>query len=122
MSGTDAATIALSVSDTGLVAAADATTPNGNLLKLSSLRDAQGVEASWRSIVNDQALRVQSAQSQEASASSAKDAAYSDLDNVSGVDLDAEAADLMRFQQAYSASAKIIQTARETLQSVLDLF
>ena len=122
MSGTDAATIALAVSDTDLVAAANATTPNGNLLTLSGLRDANGVEGSWRSMVNDQALRVQSAQSQEASASTAKDAAYSDLDNVSGVDLDAEAADLMRFQQAYSASAKIIQTARETLQSVLDLF
>lgn len=121
MSGTDAASLTVSVTDTNLIAAADATTPNGNLLGMSSLRGATGVEATWRSIANDQALRVQSAQTQATSASSAKDSAYSDLDDVSGVDLDTEAADLMRFQQAYSASAKIIQTARETLQAVLDL-
>jgi flagellar hook-associated protein 1 len=122
MSGTDAATIALAVNDTDLVAAADATTPNGNLIALKDLRDANGAEAAWRGMVADQGLRVQSAQTLEAGASSAKDAAYSDLDDVSGVDLDNEAADLMRFQQAYSASAKIIQTARETLQSILEIF
>jgi flagellar hook-associated protein 1 FlgK len=38
------------------------------------------------------------------------------------VDLDNEAAELLRFQQAYSASAKIIQAARETLQDILNLF
>jgi flagellar hook-associated protein 1 FlgK len=122
MSGTDAASIALAVTDTDLVAAADATTPNGNLVALKDLRDANGAEAAWRGIVTDQGLRVQTAQTLEAGASSAKDAAYSDLDDVSGVDLDNEAADLMRFQQAYSASAKIIQAARETLQSILELF
>jgi flagellar hook-associated protein 1 FlgK len=41
---------------------------------------------------------------------------------VSGVDLDSQAADLMRFQQAYSASAKILQTARQTLQDIMNLF
>ena len=122
MSGTDAASLAVTVTDTNLIGAADATTPNGNLLAMSSLRGPTGAEASWRSMVNDQALRVQSAQTQATSAASAKDGAYSALDDISGVDLDTEAADLMRFQQAYSASAKIIQTARETLQAVLDLF
>ena len=33
-----------------------------------------------------------------------------------------EAAELMRFQQAYSGATKIIQVARETLQSIIDLF
>jgi flagellar hook-associated protein 1 FlgK len=122
MSGTDAASLALAVSDPNLVAAADATTTNGNLLAISSLRSATGPEAQWQSIVNDQALRVQSAQTQATSAASAKDSAYSDLDDVSGVDLDSQAADLMRFQQAYSASAKILQTARQTLQDIMNLF
>ena len=122
MSGTDAASIALAVTDTNLVAAADATTPNGNLLALAGLRGAGGSETAWHGMVTDQALRVQSAATQATSAANDKDSAYSDLDDVSGVDLDAEAANLMRFQQAYSASAKIIQTARETLQSILELF
>ena len=122
MTGTDAATLAVSVTDTNLIAAADTTSPNGNLLTLQALRGPNGAETSWRAMVNDQALRVQSAKTLATSAAAAKDGAYSALDNLSGVDLDTEAAELMHFQQAYSASAKIIQTARETLQAVLDLF
>jgi flagellar hook-associated protein 1 FlgK len=122
LSGTDAASLSLAVTDPTLVAAADATNANGNLLAISSLRGTTGAETAWRSMVTDQGLKVQSATTQATSAAAAKDSAYSDLDDVSGVDLDTEAADLMRFQQAYSASAKIIQTARETLQSILDLF
>ena len=122
LSGTDAASLSLAVTDPSLVAAADATNANGNLLTISSLRGTTGAETAWRSMVTDQGLKVQSATTQATTASAAKDSAYSDLDDVSGVDLDTEAADLMRFQQAYSASAKIIQTARETLQSILDLF
>ncbi len=122
LSGTDAASLSLSVTDPNLVAAADATNANGNLLAIASLRGANGAETAWRSMVTDQGLKVQSATTQATSAAAAKDSAYSALDDVSGVDLDTEAADLMRFQQAYSASAKIIQTARETLQSILDLF
>ncbi|HWI87271.1 MAG TPA: flagellar hook-associated protein FlgK [Sphingomonas sp.] len=122
VSGTTASTIALSVTDPSLVAAATSSSPNGNLLALSTLRGSAGVEDNWRGIISDQALRAQSAATQATTAAANKDSAYSDLDAVSGVDLDAEAADLMRFQQAYSASAKIIQTARETLQSILQLF
>jgi flagellar hook-associated protein 1 FlgK len=40
-------------------------------------------------------------------------------DHVSGVDLDHETADLVRFQQAYEGSARVIQVARETFQSIL---
>jgi flagellar hook-associated protein 1 FlgK len=40
---------------------------------------------------------------------------------VSGVDLDTEAVDLLRYQQAYSASSRIIQVARDTFQSILDI-
>lgn len=122
MSGTSAATIQLDVTDTNLIAAADATTPNGNLVALQALRGTDGVETSWRAMVADQALRTQSATTAASNALSNKDSAYVLLDDVSGVDLDTEAANLMRFQQAYSASAKIIQTARETMQAIFELF
>lgn len=42
-------------------------------------------------------------------------------DSVSGVNLDEEAANLMRFQQAYQASAKIMQTAQTLFDTLLDL-
>jgi len=40
---------------------------------------------------------------------------------VSGVSLDEEAADLIRFQQAYQASARIIQTANTLFEAVLQV-
>jgi flagellar hook-associated protein FlgK len=42
-------------------------------------------------------------------------------DRVSGVSLDEEAADLIRFQQAYQASARIIQTANNLFEAVLQV-
>jgi flagellar hook-associated protein FlgK len=40
-------------------------------------------------------------------------------DDISGVNLDQEAADLIRFQQAYQASAQVIQTANRIFDSIL---
>ena len=42
-----------------------------------------------------------------------------DLRNVGR--LDREAAELLRYQRAYDASARIIQVARETMQTILDV-
>jgi flagellar hook-associated protein 1 FlgK len=42
-------------------------------------------------------------------------------DSASGVNLDSEAVDLMRFQQAYAATSRVIQVARETMQTILDI-
>jgi flagellar hook-associated protein 1 len=122
MTGVSAATIGLATSDPDDIAAANATSANGNLLALNTMRGDNGVESRWRAISADQSLRVASAEAQAKTAGAKRDSAYTELDTISGVDLDSEAANLMRFQQAYSASAKIIQTARETLQAVLALF
>ncbi|MNT40241.1 Flagellar hook-associated protein 1 [compost metagenome] len=42
-------------------------------------------------------------------------------ESFSGVNLDEEAANLIRYQQAYQASSKVIQVAQEIFQSLLDL-
>ena len=42
--------------------------------------------------------------------------------DVAGVDLDREAGELIRYQQAYDASSRVIQIARETLQTILAIF
>jgi len=121
MTGTTAATIAVATSDTDAIAAGSATSDNGNLTAITDLRDGAGVEAKWRAISTDQALLVASAQTQATAAAAQKNSAAASADSVSGVNLDNEAADLLRYQQAYSASAKIIQTARDTLQTILDI-
>ena len=53
--------------------------------------------------------------------SAIRDGAVAARDAISGVNLDSEAVDLLRFQQAYSASSRIIQVARDTLQTILDI-
>lgn len=122
LTGTTAATLALATTDPSAIAAADGTTDNGNLLALSNLRGTDGVESAWSSIVSGQALAVSTATTESTASSARRDSAQSSLDEVTGIDLDTEAAELLRYQQAYSASAKIIQTARDTLQTVLQLF
>lgn len=47
------------------------------------------------------------------------DQAVESRDKVSGVSLDSEAADLIRFQQAYQASAKTMQVASELFDAIL---
>lgn len=49
----------------------------------------------------------------------ARDSAAEALDFVSGVDLNREAAEMLRFQQAYQANARIIQTSREIFEAIL---
>ncbi len=93
---------------------------NGNLLALDAIRGSSGVETRWAGIVSANAQVLASANAEAAAASTWRDNSYAALDEVTGVDLDAEAADLLRYQQAYNASARIIQVARETIQALFD--
>lgn len=104
------------------VAAADASAANGNALQLSALRGEAGVESGWNSLVSQQAQQAASARAQDAAASARHDGASAARDEISEVDLDREAADLLRFQQAYEAAARTVQVARETMQSILNIF
>ena len=56
-----------------------------------------------------------------AAAASTLDSANAARDGATGVNLDAEATDLVRFQQAYQASAKIIQAARDIFNQLLQI-
>ena len=47
--------------------------------------------------------------------------AQSAQQSISGVNLDEEAANLQRFQQAYQASSKVMQVAGVMFNSVLDI-
>jgi flagellar hook-associated protein 1 FlgK len=116
-----AATIQSLATDPDLVPAASPSgTPNGNLLALDAIRDASGLEDRWGSLVSGNAQVLASANAEAAATATWKDNSYAALDEVTGVDLDAEAADLLRYQQAYNASARIIQVARETIQALFD--
>lgn len=104
------------------VAAADASGSNGNALQLSGLRGGSGVEAGWMELLGQQAQQVANARVQDGAASSRREGAFAARDAISEVDLDREAADLLRYQQAYEAAARTVQVARETMQSILNIF
>jgi flagellar hook-associated protein 1 len=112
------AALALSPSD---VAAANATSDNGNMLGFATVR-AGGIEEATAAMIAAQAQGTAAARAQEAAASSRRDGAFAARDAIGAVDLDREAAELLRFQQAYEAAARTIQVARETMQSVLNIF
>jgi flagellar hook-associated protein 1 len=59
--------------------------------------------------ISEQALEIVYKQAQEA------------RDTISGVSLDEEASSLVRFQQAYQANAKVMQTAMALFDSILQI-
>ena len=107
---------------TDLALAAPGGAANGNIIGLTALRGTGGTEQAWTNIVGSQAVITSAAQSETAAATAQHQAARQARDNLSSVDLDREAADLIRFQQAYDASARVIQVARETMQTIFAIF
>lgn len=93
---------------------------NGNLELLASLRKSGGFETRANELVSSNASAL-AAKRQVADAQGAiLEGAAAARDAVTGVNLDQEAVDLMRFQQAYQASSRIIQVSRDIFQSILD--
>ena len=94
---------------------------NGNLAALASLRESAGFERRLTGLVAGNAAAIQSRATVAGAQGTIRDNAVAARDAVSGVNLDNEAVDLLRFQQAYQASSRVIQVARETFQSILDI-
>lgn len=121
--GSSAATIGLATTDISRIAAASTDgVANGNALALKNLRTSDGAEARWALLVSTHAQAVSSANAEASATDAQRDGALTDLTTATGVDLDVEAAQLLQYQQAYSASSKIIQVAKETLQDIMNLF
>ncbi|KQM98544.1 flagellar hook-associated protein FlgK [Sphingobium sp. Leaf26] len=123
LSGTTAATLSALVTDPAQLALKSSDgTANGNLLTVgTALRGNGSVEQNWTSLIAQQATLLSSTKAEAETASSRNDQSVAAREAVSGVDLDMEAADLLRLQQAYSASAKILQVAKDTLDSIMNI-
>ena len=99
-------------------------TDNRNALALGSLADLALVDGatlneSYASLIGDAGVRVPSARDAAPVAAKLQDEAVARQQNVAGVNLDEEAANLLRFQQAYQASAKIIQASQTLFEALL---
>ncbi len=105
----------------------DGTGNNQNILDLVDLQKAP-VMGSGKTLgeayidqVNDMGNVARQASIAQSALKVVNDQAVSARDQVSGVSMDQEAADLIRFQQAYQASAKVLQVASQIFDSILQV-
>ena len=94
---------------------------NANLTALEALRSSGGFEAQTSNLIAENGATLEGRRTVADAQAAIRDGAVAARDQVSGVNLDTEALDLLRFQQAYQASSRVIQVARETFQSILDI-
>jgi flagellar hook-associated protein FlgK len=80
-----------------------------------------GFQKVFGTIVAELGESVRSGEITLASAEAARNAAEEAEAEFSGVNLDEEAAALLEFQQAYQASARILSTARELFQALIEV-
>lgn len=120
--GTTAASLSVVIGGISNIAAASADgTINGNLVAISTARAASDVESQWTELVTTHGNLVSTTSSEQAAAEARDETARAAREEVSGVDLDLEAADLLRVQQAYQACARIIQAARDIVDTMLNI-
>jgi flagellar hook-associated protein FlgK len=98
---------------------------NENMLAIANL-ESKGVMGGGKTMgayyidhVNDMGNIARQAAISQSALQVVYDQSVAARDEVSGVSLDQEAADLIRFQQAYQAAAKILQVASQLFDSVL---
>ena len=120
----------MAISDPREIAASEAgggSTNNRNMLELANLEtDATTIEGSqsfgdaYAGLVQEIGTHARQAETSR----QAQDALVGNLEgrreSLSGVNLDEEAANLMRYQQAYQATARTISTANQLFQSLLN--
>lgn len=86
----------------------------GGIVSGSTLNEA------YASLIADVGNRVQSGEAAADVSAQLEQEAVARQQNVAGVNLDEEAADLLRFQQAYQACARIIQASQSIFDSLLE--
>ena len=98
---------------------------NSNIIKISNLKNVRVVNSedtineAYLNIVNVAGTKATLAEVSEAALKVVFDQAIQSREDRAGVSLDAEAADLIRFQQAYQASAQVIQVSAKIFDAIL---
>ena len=100
---------------------------NTNARALAALRDVRAVggtqtfEEAWAGLVTAVGRDAEAATQESALRAEIVQQVLNLRDSVSGVSLDEEAADMLRFQRAYEANARFFKTVDETLTTLMDL-
>ncbi|MDH5392557.1 MAG: flagellar hook-associated protein FlgK [Gammaproteobacteria bacterium] len=106
----------------------DATNDNRNVIELSSLDSFSLLDSGTSTYSQAYGVMIAEVGTQTATIRINREAENVLLDNAigrreekSGVNLDEEAANLIRFQQAYTAITRVVQTAQSIFQAILDV-
>lgn len=129
-----ASSVEVAISDPDLIAAADGTAApgdilnNANALAIAQLQSDRTLiagnntlESSYAGLVSVIGNRTAQAQIQQQVQSNLLDQARLAQQSASGVNLDEEAANLIRYQQAYQAAAQVIRTATTLFDTLLGI-
>ena len=100
----------------------------GNLARLASLRqvdldalDGTSIEDFWSNLVGDVGFDVAAAQTTLGSQESLLAQLQAERESISGVNIDEEMVDMMRFQQSYEAAARFLSVAQEMTDTLINL-
>jgi flagellar hook-associated protein 1 FlgK len=85
----------------------------------SAARLQEGLLSSWRGLVSKLGAEVSVAEVGQASSAAVERRMKSDFESQSGVNLDEEAANLLRYQQVYSAASRLLQANASMLDEIL---
>lgn len=127
--GRAASSMAVAITDTSDIAAANAGSnvgDNRNMLSLIALREANNLKDGTQSVydiynnaVSQVAVDTRSAKANAATESSLLESVIDRRASITGVNLEEEAANLIRYQQAYQAAAQIITAANDVFDTLL---
>lgn len=97
---------------------------NVNIAGILALRDRTGPEGTYGdahdAMTSNITVALAEARARATVAGRNRDGAAETLQQSSGVDLNTEASEMLRLQQAFQANARIIQTARDTFDAILN--
>ena len=99
---------------------------NSNAVAMAKLSESKVINSGKSTLADvfentklDIGSKTKAAEVRTGSAEAVYQQAYARVESESGVNLDEEAANLMRFQQAYQASARIMTTAQQIFDTLL---
>ncbi len=118
----DDGTLSVALDDPAKIAAASTDKgprDNGNLAALAKMRTTARFEALTIALQAGNGTALSARKTIAEAQGAIRNSALAARDAASGVNLDEEAIDLMRFQQAYQASSRVIQIARETIDTLI---
>lgn len=123
-----AAAFAVAITDpSGIAASSDGSAgSNGNAVALANLRGqniiaGQPPDAYYANAVSQLGTQVQNANTQQTAGAQILSQLQNQLGAVTGVSLDEEAANLMRYQQAYAGAAQVVTAIDNMVQAALQM-